>query len=132
MPKKILSSYFYLSQLSFYFSSLENLYEEAYILLKPSICYADNADVLLGQIDTALTSPYVLCILQFDSLFYFSYIPKYMLAAFSKRLSRLLLFAPVQSQMLILAVLKNLFVNHKGVFELMANREKPSKFLTFF
>jgi hypothetical protein len=52
-----------------------------------------------------------------------------MLAAFAKRLARLLVFAPVQSQMLILAVIKNLFVSHKGVFEQLVNREKPSKFL---
>jgi len=93
--------------------ALENLYEEAYSLLKPSICYADNAKELLTQIDTALTSPYI---------------PKYMLAAFAKRLARLLLFAPVQSQMLIFAVLKNLFVSHKGVFEQLANREDPKTF----
>lgn len=52
-----------------------------------------------------------------------------MLAAFAKRLARLLLFAPVQSQMIILSVLKNLFVGHKGVFELLVNREDPSKCL---
>jgi hypothetical protein len=52
-----------------------------------------------------------------------------MLAAFAKRIARLLLFAPVQSQMLLLAVLKNLFVSHKGVFEQMANRQNPSKWL---
>lgn len=50
-----------------------------------------------------------------------------MLAAFAKRLARLLLYAPVQSQMLIMAVLKNMFVSHKGVFEQMVNREKPRK-----
>lgn len=39
------------------YSSVENLYEEAYSLLKPGICYGDNAHILLMQIDRALTSP---------------------------------------------------------------------------
>ncbi|KAI6174568.1 CBF/Mak21 family protein [Aphelenchoides bicaudatus] len=92
--------------------ALENLYEEAYTLLRPSICYSDNVD-LLTLVDKALTSPYI---------------PKYILAAYAKRLSRLLLFAPVKSQILILAVLKNLFIHNKGVFEMMVNREDPQTF----
>jgi hypothetical protein len=50
-----------------------------------------------------------------------------MLAAFAKRLARLTLFAPVQSQLLILAVLKNLFVEYEGVFEQLVNRKEPGK-----
>ncbi|KAI6226353.1 CCAAT-binding factor domain containing protein [Aphelenchoides fujianensis] len=91
--------------------ALDDLYQEAYNLLKPSICFSPHGQQLLELVDRALSSPYI---------------PKYMLAAFAKRLARLLLWAPAAAQQTISVVLKNMFVSHEGVFEPLVNRKEPS------
>ncbi|KAI6195631.1 hypothetical protein M3Y94_01009800 [Aphelenchoides besseyi] len=90
--------------------ALDDLYQEAYDLLKPTICFSAAGTQLFELINTALSSPYI---------------PKYMLSAFAKRLARLLLWAPADTQLLIMTVMKNMFVAHEGVFEPLVNRKEP-------
>ncbi|CAD5209929.1 unnamed protein product [Bursaphelenchus okinawaensis] len=91
--------------------AVDNLYEEVYKLLKPTTVYSNQSQKLLELVDSALSSPYI---------------PQYTLAAFAKKLARLLLLAPAQQQLMLLNVLRNICYTHPAVFEMLANRKEPA------
>ncbi|CAD5213696.1 unnamed protein product [Bursaphelenchus xylophilus] len=91
--------------------AVDNLYEEVYKLLRPTTVFSNQSQKLLELVGSSLSSPYL---------------PQYTLAAFAKKLARLLLIAPVQQQLMILNVLKNICHTHPAIFDLLANRSEPA------
>ncbi|CAJ0943991.1 unnamed protein product, partial [Mesorhabditis belari] len=57
-----------------------------------------------------------------------SHVPEYVVAGFLKRLSRLLLWAPLDAQESMLALIKNLLIRHKSL-NILIHRDVPEKLL---
>ncbi|KAJ1371135.1 hypothetical protein KIN20_033021 [Parelaphostrongylus tenuis] len=74
-----------------------NFYDHVFSLTKPSILYMDHKE---------------------------KHIPNYVVAGFAKRLSRMLLYAPLDAQEPVLGLIRNLFTRHPNISSLI-HREIP-------
>lgn len=62
----------------------------------------------------------------FANILFFSHIPSYILAAFVKKLSRILLQAPLSHQFVLLTLIRNLITRHNVLLPLI-HRDEPGK-----
>ncbi|KHJ93173.1 transcription factor TFIID [Oesophagostomum dentatum] len=77
-----------------------NFYDHVYSLTKPSVLYLDHKEKFIMLLDKFLSS---------------THIPNYVVAGFVKRLSRMLLLAPVDAQEPVLGLIRNLLTRHANV-----------------
>ncbi|ETN77650.1 transcription factor TFIID [Necator americanus] len=77
-----------------------NFYDHVYSLTKPSVLYLDQKEKFITLLDKFLSS---------------THIPNYIVASFAKRLSRMLLLAPVDAQEPVLGLIRNLLTRYPNV-----------------
>jgi U3 small nucleolar RNA-associated protein 19 len=93
------------------FSEHPNFYSDVYSMIRPSVYYSNYARKFFEIVDIILSS---------------SHVPIYVITAFVKRLSRTLLYAPLQCQLPVLTLIKNLLRRHGQVHSILVNREHPT------
>nr|CDJ84970.1 CCAAT-binding factor domain containing protein [Haemonchus contortus] len=86
-----------------------NFYDHVYSLTKPSVLYLDQKEKFITLLDKFLSS---------------THIPNYIVAGFAKRLSRMLLLAPLDAQEPVLGLIRNLLTRHPIVSSLI-HRDQP-------
>ncbi|RCN32657.1 CBF/Mak21 family protein [Ancylostoma caninum] len=86
-----------------------NFYDHVYSLTKPSVLYLDQKEKFISLLDKFLSS---------------THIPNYVVAGFAKRLSRMLLLAPVDAQEPVLGLIRNLLTRHPNV-SCLIHRDVP-------
>ncbi|VDO25764.1 unnamed protein product [Haemonchus placei] len=86
-----------------------NFYDHVYSLTKPSVLYLDQKEKFIMLLDKFLSS---------------THIPNYIVAGFAKRLSRMLLLAPLDAQEPVLGLIRNLLTRHPIVSSLI-HRDQP-------
>lgn len=86
-----------------------NFYDHVFSLTKPSVLYLDHKEKFITLLDKFLSS---------------THIPNYVVAGFAKRLSRMLLFAPLDAQEPVLGLIRNLLTRHPNISTLI-HREVP-------
>jgi len=86
-----------------------NFYQQVYGLTKPRICYSIHRKKFFDLLDVFLSS---------------THLPAYLVAAFIKRLSRMLLWSPVECQEPLLSTIRNLLVRHPGT-QCLVHRDEP-------
>ncbi|CAJ0599012.1 unnamed protein product [Cylicocyclus nassatus] len=77
-----------------------NFYDHVYSLTKPSVLYLEQKEKFITLLDQFLSS---------------THIPNYVVAGFAKRLSRMLLLAPLDAQEPVLGLIRNLMTRHPNV-----------------
>ncbi|CAI4230521.1 unnamed protein product [Auanema sp. JU1783] len=87
-----------------------NFYDQVYSLTKPFVLYMKQKFKFIELLNIFLSS---------------THLPTYVVAGFAKRLSRCLLYAPLDAQEPILGLIKNLIIRHISILPLM-HREVPS------
>ncbi|KAK6054084.1 transcription factor TFIID [Cooperia oncophora] len=86
-----------------------NFYDHVYSLTKPAVLYLDQKEKFISLLDKFLSS---------------THIPNYVVAGFAKRLSRMLLLAPLDAQEPVLGLIRNLLTRHPIVSSLI-HRDLP-------
>ncbi|VDM61085.1 unnamed protein product [Angiostrongylus costaricensis] len=86
-----------------------NFYDHVYSLTRPSVLYLDHKEKFIKLLDKFLSS---------------THIPNYVVAGFAKRLSRMLLYAPLDAQEPVLGLIRNLLTRHPNISSLI-HREVP-------
>lgn len=86
-----------------------NFYDHVFSLTKPSVLYLDHKEKFITLLDKFLSS---------------THIPNYIVAGFAKRLSRMLLFAPLDAQEPVLGLIRNLLTRHPNISSLI-HRDIP-------
>ncbi|KJH50489.1 transcription factor TFIID [Dictyocaulus viviparus] len=77
-----------------------NFYDHVFSLMKPSVLYLDHKEKFITLLDKFLSS---------------THIPNYIVAGFAKRLSRMVLLAPLDAQEPVLGLIRNLLTRHSNV-----------------
>ncbi|KAI3413598.1 hypothetical protein GPALN_011087 [Globodera pallida] len=87
-----------------------NFYGEVYQIVHSNICYSNYAQKFFDLVDLIMSS---------------SHVPAYIVCAFTKKLCRLLLFAPTHCQLPLIRLIKNLFRRHPTIHSILINRQQP-------
>ncbi|KAI1720221.1 CBF/Mak21 family domain-containing protein [Ditylenchus destructor] len=87
-----------------------NFYTDVYFTINSNVCYSDYAPKYYELINIILSSTHV---------------PVYIITAFVKRISRILLIAPVDCQIPLLTLLKNVLRRHEAAHKILINKENP-------
>ncbi|KAL3068361.1 hypothetical protein niasHT_030652 [Heterodera trifolii] len=90
-----------------------NFYAEVYKIMHTNICYSNYAQKFFDLVDLIMSS---------------SHIPTYVVCPFTKKLCRLLLFAPAHCQLPLIQLIKNLFCRHPTVHSVLIDRPQPTTF----
>uniref|UniRef100_A0A915DFB1 CCAAT-binding factor domain-containing protein n=1 Tax=Ditylenchus dipsaci TaxID=166011 RepID=A0A915DFB1_9BILA len=88
-----------------------NFYSDVYSTISSNICYSNYAQKFFSLIDLILSS---------------SHVPVYIIVAFLKKLSRVLLYSPLHCQLPLLTSIKNILKRHEVAHSILLNRENPS------
>uniref|UniRef100_A0A914CZH5 CCAAT-binding factor domain-containing protein n=1 Tax=Acrobeloides nanus TaxID=290746 RepID=A0A914CZH5_9BILA len=88
-------------------------YSQVYHLTHSSVCYSSYSQKFFELLDLFLSS---------------THIPSYILAAFVKKLSRILLQAPLSHQFVLLTLIRNLITRHNVLLPLI-HRDEPAVYI---